>query len=54
MNKEDEEKVIEAVESCRVYRNSFIVKTELIRKLEEAFPEVKKTNKEKKKWVPQL
>ena len=39
MDKADEEKIIEIVESCRLYRNSFIVKSELIRKLEEAFPE---------------
>ena len=49
MNKEDEEKVIAVVEDCRLYRNSFIVKSELIRKLEEAFPEVKKITKERKK-----
>ena len=34
-----EKKVVEIVESCRVFRNTFITKKELINKLEEAFPE---------------
>ncbi len=47
MNKEDEDKVVEIVEDCRLYRNAFILKRELVRKLEDAFPEVKNTIKKK-------
>ncbi len=39
MDKVDEDKIIEIVKGCRVYRNAFILKRELMRKLEEAFPE---------------
>jgi len=39
MEKQDEKKIKEIVESCKVYRNTFILKRELIRKLEEAYPE---------------
>ena len=39
MEKQDEDKITEIVESCKVYRNAFILKRELVRKLEEAFPE---------------
>lgn len=38
-NKEDEQKVVDIVNSCKVYRKTFIIKKELIKKLEEAFPE---------------
>ena len=38
MEKEDENKIKEIVESCKVYRNVFISKRELIKKLEEAYP----------------
>lgn len=38
-NKEIEEKVVEIIESCKTHRGVFIWKAELIRKLEEAFPE---------------
>lgn len=34
-----EKKVVEIIESCKVYRNTFITKKMLIKKLEEAFPE---------------
>lgn len=34
-----DKKVVEIVESCKVWRNTFIMKKELINKLEEAFPE---------------
>ena len=34
-----EKKVVEILESCSVYRNAFILKKQLIYKLEEAFPE---------------
>ena len=37
--KEYEEKVVEIIENCKIYRSVFILKKELIRKLEEAFPE---------------
>lgn len=36
---ERDKKVVEIVEDCRVWRNTFITKKELIKKLEEAFPE---------------
>lgn len=39
MEKQDEEKIKEIVESCKVYRNTFITKRELVKKLEEAYPE---------------
>ncbi len=39
MEKQDENKITEIVESCKVYRGTFIIKRELVRKLEEAFPE---------------
>lgn len=42
MNKEDENKIIDIVEDCKLYRNAFILKRELIKKLEDAFPDVKK------------
>lgn len=41
MNKDDESKVINAVEDCKVYREAFILKRELIKKLEMVFPEEK-------------
>ncbi len=37
--KEKEKKVVDVVNDCKIYRGVFILKTELIRKLEEAFPE---------------
>lgn len=39
MEKQDEEKIKEIVEGCKVYRDTFILKKELVRKLEEAFPD---------------
>ena len=39
MEKQDEDKITEIVESCKVYRGVFIRKGELVRKLEEAYPE---------------
>ena len=39
MEKKDEEKIQEIVENLKVYRGVFIRKSELIQKLEEAFPE---------------
>lgn len=38
-SKEVETEVVFIVEDCKVYRNAFILKKELIKKLEEAFPE---------------
>jgi len=38
-SKEIEEGVVQIVEECKVYRNTFIRKKELTNKLEEAFPE---------------
>jgi len=37
--KKIEEKVVEIIEGCKLYRGVFIQKKELIKKLEEAFPE---------------
>ena len=37
--KERDQKVVEIIENRKVYRNAFILKRELINKLEEAFPE---------------
>lgn len=37
--KKMEKKVVEIIEDCKLYRDTFILKKELIRKLEEAFPE---------------
>lgn len=37
--KEVEPKVVLVVESCKLHRGILIMKSELIRKLEEAFPE---------------
>ena len=34
-----DQKVVDIVGDCKVYRDVFILKKELIRKLEEAFPE---------------
>jgi len=39
MEKQDEEKITEIVEGCKVYRDVYILKRELVRKLEEAYPE---------------
>jgi len=38
-SKEIEDGVVQIVEECKIYRNTFIRKKELTNKLEEAFPE---------------
>lgn len=42
MNKEEEKKIEEAIESLPVYRGVFIRKSQLMKRLEEAFPEKKR------------
>ena len=52
---EKEQKVVEIVESCKVYRGTFILKKELIRKLEEAFPEKWNNSLEKNyNWIKKI
>ena len=41
MNKEDENKLENVIESCTLYRGVFLRKTELMTRLEDAFPEKK-------------
>lgn len=39
MEKAEEDKIVEIIESCKNYRGNFISKRELMNKMEEAFPE---------------